>query len=285
MGFQGDVTIGTKDIAAALKVGLSPAPPPLFVRPNLIGFSAASKAGLALSDLAVAQRAASPARELDTAHAAGRLAAQPVPAVLAGDRPRPVPDAGRALQRRPLRSATSRRTRRRGDRSTPTAAARSTSTPRRGRAACDRKADGCLASVYGRLDSGGLVAGGELNELRARADRVRRHVGARSRSRRPSSSCALKGGVRIATDDYEFASGRADLDISRDGFNFSGDAALFNDAFHGYLKATAPFDLDEPVVQRRGVAARGRSRRDRQRWSATKAERAPAGDRRRSASC
>ena len=34
MGFQGDVKIGSKDIQAALKVGLSPAPAPAFVRPT-----------------------------------------------------------------------------------------------------------------------------------------------------------------------------------------------------------------------------------------------------------
>ena len=51
MGFQGDIKIGSKDVAAALKVGLAPMVPPPFVRVNLIGFSAASRAGIALSDL------------------------------------------------------------------------------------------------------------------------------------------------------------------------------------------------------------------------------------------
>ena len=187
MGFQGDVKIGTKDIAAALKVGLSPAPAPAFVRPNLIGFSAASNGGRRAQRPRLAQRA----DHRDAARhrrAAGRLAAQPVPAVLAGDRPRPVPDAGVRFNAdlyvgyEPPGGRAGRGRRR-------TAAARSTSTPRRGRAACDQKAQGCLASVYGRLDNGGVMAGGELNELRARADRAPGLDAGRSRSRRPSSSC------------------------------------------------------------------------------------------------
>jgi hypothetical protein len=114
------------------------------------------------------------------------------------------------------------------------------------RASCiERKNDGCLASVYGRFDAGGLEAGGELSGFDLGPisfdDSLVQLSLTPSRQR-----VRLKGGVRIGTSGYEFAKGRADLDFSRDGFAFSGDAALFNDAFHGYIEAAAPFDLQNP---------------------------------------
>ena len=119
---------------------------------------------------------------------------------------------------------------------------------RTGRRACDRKAHGCLASVYGRLDSGGVIAGGELNGFELGP--IAFDDSSLALALTPTQQqLRVKGGMRIATRDYEFAEGRADLDISRSGFKFAGDAALFNAPMHGYLKANAPFDLRNPSFE------------------------------------
>ncbi|MDA0158888.1 PKD domain-containing protein [Solirubrobacter ginsenosidimutans] len=242
MGFQGDVKIGSKDVAAALKVGLTPAPPPAFVRPDLIGFSAASHAGLALSDLVwlnnqltgtqlnasnlpdvslrnlYLQFSQQTDRDLcltkGVRFSADLYVGRNLPAVEPGADD---PSGCRTLDTDPSTRQT----------------------------CLNRQADGCLASVYGRFDTGGLVAGGEINAF---------HLGPISLDDTSlalaltptQQSLSLHGGARIAAGAYEVASGRADLDVSRSGFAFSGDAALFNRTMHGYLKANAALDLHNP---------------------------------------
>ncbi len=242
MGFQGDVKIGSKDIAAALKVGLAPIPGPPFVRVNLIGFSAASKAGLGLSDLLWLNEKLTGTR-LDTASLpdvslrnlflqysqendndlclkqgvrfnADLYVGNNLPPVEAGTLD---PNGCRTLDVDP-------------------------ST----REAClARKAEGCLASVYGKFDGGGLIAGAELNafELGPIAFENSELALALTPTKQ---QLRVKGGLRVATPGYTFARGRADLDISRSGFAFTGDAALFNDGLQGYVEANAAFDLRHP---------------------------------------
>ena len=245
MGFQGDIKIGTKDIAAALKVGLAPAPPPAFVRPNLIGFSAASKAGLALSDLIWLNEKLT-GTQLNTASLpdvslrnlflqysqetdrdlcltqgvrfnADLYVGNNLPPVEAGTND---PNGCRTLEVDPETRAT----------------------------CLAQKANGCLASVYGRLDGGGVIAGAELNgfTLGPIAFRDSELALALTPTRQ---QLRVKGGVEIAASGYQFAKGQADLDISRNGFAFTGDAALFNQSMQGYLEANASFNLSNPSFQ------------------------------------
>ena len=273
-GFQGDVDINGKDIAAALKVGISPIPP---FRPNLIGFSAASRAGLSLKDLLwLNERITNVKIDPDKLPDIGvrnlflQFSQQDDPELClkqgvrfnaelylgtpgqksAGDEGDLYDDKGcRNLDVKPVADDS-----------------------------CDRETDGCLARVYGRLDSGGLIAGGQLNGFELGPVEFEDSLLALELTR-DTQSLRVKGGLRIATDDYEFAEGRADLEISRTQFKFSGDASLFNDELQGYLEGERGVRPREPVVRGRGLAARRWSRRHRQ-GGRGRGPAAPAGDRR-----
>src|SRR5262249_41417642 len=62
-------------------------------------------------------------------------------------------------------------------------------------------------------------------------------------------SLAMSGGVRIGSPSYTFADGSASLAFGRSGFFFTGDAAILNGAFHGYIQTSAPFDFTSPNFQ------------------------------------
>ena len=243
MGFQGDIKIGSKDIAAALKIGLAPIPGPPFVRPNLIGFSAASKAGLALSDIVwLNNQITGGALEIDTST---------------------MPDVSlrnlflQYSQQTDVDLCLKQGVRFNADLYVGTnlpgadgdddpSGCRNLNTNPDTRSSCiERKSEGCLASVYGSFDSSGLQAGGELSGFDLGP--VSFDDSSVQLSLTPTRQrIRLKGGARIAAQGYEFAKGRADLDFSRDGFFFTGDAAMFNDSFHGYVELNAPFDLSNP---------------------------------------
>ena len=243
MGFQGDIKIGEKDIAAALKVGLAPIPGPPFVRPNLIGFSAASRAGLALSDIVwLNNQITGEALEVDT---------------------ETMPDVSlrnlffQYSQQTDVDLCLTQGVRFNADLYVGTnlpgpegdddaSGCRSIDTDPETRQSCqERSEDGCLASVYGRFDSGGLQARGELSAFELGP--VSFEDSLVEVALTPSNQrIRLKGGARVGTDGYELAKGHADLDFSRDGFSFKGDAAMFEDAFHGYVELDAPFDMKTP---------------------------------------
>jgi hypothetical protein len=248
MGFQGDIKIGNKDIAAALKVGLAPAPPPAFVRPNLIGFSAASKAGLSLSDLiwlnekltgtklstdglpkvSLRNLFLQYSQETDNdlclkqgvRFNADLYVGNNLPAVEAGTLD---PNGCRRLDVEPETSGT----------------------------CLAQKANGCLASVYGRLDNGGVIAGAELNGFTLGP--VTFNDALLGLTLTPTKQqLRVKGGLRIASGSYEFAKGQADLDISTDGLKFKGDAALFNQRMQGFIEANASLNLSNPSFRVKG---------------------------------
>lgn len=242
MGFQGDIKVGSKDVAAALKVGLSPAPPPLFVRPNLIGFSAASTAGLELKDLLwlneqitgkKVEAGSLPNVSLRNLFLQFSQETDPDLCLTQGLRFNADLYAGSNLV--PATPGTD----------DPNGCRTLDTSPETRQTCLAHKADGCLASVYGRFDSGGLVAGGELNSFDLGPisfDDSSLNLALTA----TKQQLRIKGGVRIGSDSYEFASGRADLDFSKAGIAFKGDAALFNNAFHGYVEANAAFDLRNP---------------------------------------
>src|SRR5262249_44593724 len=62
-------------------------------------------------------------------------------------------------------------------------------------------------------------------------------------------SLAMSGGVKIASSSYTFADGSATLAFGKDGFFFTGDASVFNGAFHAYIQTSAPFDFTNPSFQ------------------------------------
>ncbi len=242
MGFQGDVRIGTKDVAAALKVGLAPLPVLPFVKVNLIGFSAASNEGLALSDLLW----------LNEKITGTRLAAPDLPDVSLRnlylqysqqtDRDLCLTQGLRfnadlyvGTNLPPVEQGAN----------DPNGCRTVEVSPGTRQACVDRKAQGCLASVYGRFDSGGVIAGAELNSFELGP--IAFDDSSLAFALTPTQQqLRIRGGMRIATRDYEFAEGTADLDISRSGFKFAGDAALFGRSMHGYLKANAPLELRNP---------------------------------------
>jgi PKD domain len=248
MGFQGDVKIGSKDIAAALKVGLSPAPPPAFVRPNLIGFSAASKAGLALSDLIWLNEKLTGTR-LDTASlpdvSLRNLYLQYSQetdrdlCLTQGVRFNADLYVGNNLP--PIESGTL----------DPNGCRTLEVDPETRQTCLAYKANGCLASVYGRLDGGGVIAGAELSGFTLGPIALNNSMLALALTP-TKQQLRVKGGLRIANGSYEFAKGEADLDISRSGIAFKGDAALFNQRMRGFIEANAAFDLRNPSFTVRG---------------------------------
>jgi PKD repeat protein len=248
MGFQGDIKIGSKDIAAALKVGLAPAPPPAFVRPNLIGFSAASKAGLALSDLLWLNEKLTGTR-LDTASlpdvSLRNLYLQYSQetdrdlCLTQGVRFNADLYVGNNLP--PIESGTL----------DPNGCRTLDVDPETHQTCLAHKANGCLASVYGRLDGGGVIAGAELNGFTLGPIALNDSMLALALTP-AKQQLRVKGGLRIASGSYEFAKGQADLDISRAGMTFKGDAALFNQRMRGFIEANAAFDLRNPSFAVRG---------------------------------
>jgi hypothetical protein len=112
----------------------------------------------------------------------------------------------------------------------------------------ERKADGCMASVYGRFASGGVLAGAELNSFELGP--IAFEDSKFSLALTPSQQhLRLRGGAKIAKPGYEFASGRGDLNLGREGFSFKGNLALFNRTVQGYLEAEAAPDPASPKFE------------------------------------
>jgi hypothetical protein len=247
MGFQGDVKVGSKDVAAALKVALTTIEAPPFVSVDLIGFSAASHAGLSLSDLvwlndkitgthlSTSNLPEVSLRNLDLQYSrendpdlcltqgfhfnADLYVGSHLPAVDPGTDD---PNGCRRLETDPK------------------------TDPGEHNTCLDHQSEGCMASVYGRFDAGGIVAGGQLSGF---------HLGPISLddsslalALTPSEqSLSLHGGATIGSDAYIFARGSADLALSSAGFDFAGDATLFGGSTHGYLQAHSEFSLSHPA--------------------------------------
>ena len=274
MGFQGDIKIGSKDVAAALKVGLAPMVPPPFVRVNLIGFSAASRAGIALSDLMwLNQQITGTQMQLDSA-ATPDISLRNLFLQYSQQTDRDLcltrgirfnADLYVGSNLPPVESG-----------AYDVSGCRTLEVdPNNGPSCIANQANGCLARVFGRIDSSGLLAGGELSGFTLGP--ITLQDSSLDLALTPTDQhLRMKGGAQIGS----FARGQAELAISRSGFAFTGDAELFGqNAVHGYLEANAAFDLRNPSFNVRGVAARGRAQRDHQRRRPP--GRAPAGADRR----
>jgi len=252
MGFQGDIVFGTKDIEAAVKIGLATLPGPPFVRPDLIGFSAASTSGLAISDLVllesqVAAASGSP-QTLDTSALPADVSLRnfffefsqeddPVLCLQTGlhfnadlyvGANLPAPDP-------PVVGSTGCRN--------------FNDDPNAPSSSCIvHKSNGCLASIGGSVDASGIRAKGELSgftlgpiEMKDSSFHLALTV--------TEQSLKMSGGVKIGSPSYTFADGSASLEFGRSGFFFTGDAAILNGAFHGYIETRAPFDFTNPDFQ------------------------------------
>ena len=114
--------------------------------------------------------------------------------------------------------------------------------PNNGPSCIANQANGCLARVFGRIDSSGLLAGGELSGFTLGP--ITLQDSSLDLALTPTDQhLRMKGGAQIGS----FARGQAELAISRSGFAFTGDAELFGqNAVHGYLEANAAFDLRNP---------------------------------------
>ena len=236
MGFQGDVKVGSKDVAAAIKVGLSSLPTPPFVKVNLVGFSAASTSGVALSDLVWLNEQIT-GKHLDTA-ALPDLSLRNLSLQYSLQT-----DADLCLTQGVRFNADlyANGPAPRGTDADPNGCRTLDLNPRTRQSCLDRRAEGCLASVYGRFDTDGLLAGGEINGFQTGPVDFD-DATVRLALTPAQQLLRIRGGARIGT----LAEGRGDLDLSRTGLTYAGDASLFAGAARGYLVASAPFDLAQP---------------------------------------
>ena len=245
LGFQGDIQVGSKDIEAAVKVGLATLQVPPFVRPDLIGFSLASSSGVALSDVVEMQKAVSGGATLldtsslpdvsirnfffqfSTENDSNLCLTQGLrfngDLYVGSNLPTPDPPSVDGTGCRNFNA----------DPNSP-----STSC-------IAHKANGCLASIGATIDDSGIRAKGELSgftlgPLEMKDSSFHLNLTA------TEQSLFMSGGVKIASTSYTFAEGTATLDFSKDGFFFTGDAAVFNGAFHAYIQTSAPFDFTNP---------------------------------------
>ncbi len=248
LGFQGDVQVGTKDLAAAIKVGLATLEVPPFVRPDLIGVSLASNSGVALSDLvALQQDVAGGATPLDTSalpdvsvrnlfleysseNDANLCLTQGVhfngDLYVGTNLPAPDPVATNGNGCRSFDA----------DPNSPS------------QSCLDHKANGCAATVGASIDTSGIAAKGELagytlGPIQMQDSALHLDLSA------TQQSLYMAGGVKIASPSYTFADGNGTLSFSHSGFGFSADAAVFNGAFHGYIESSTPFDFQNPSFE------------------------------------
>ena len=245
LGFQGDIQVGSKDIEAAIKVGLATLQVPPFVRPDLIGFSLASSSGVALSDVVAMQKAVSGGATLldtsslpdvsirnfffqfSTENDSNLCLTQGLrfngDLYVGSNLPTPDPPSVDGTGCRNFSA----------DPSSPSSSCIS------------HKANGCLASIGATIDGSGIRAKGELSgftlgPLAMKDSSFHLNLTA------TEQSLFMSGGVKIASTSYTFAEGTATLEFSKDGFFFTGDAAVFNGAFHAYIQTSAPFDFTNP---------------------------------------
>ena len=237
-GFQGDISLGDKDIAGAINVSV---PPPPDV-PVLLGVSAASNSGVALTDVV---KFANAIQGTDLAVDTSTMPDVSLRNFLfqystsndttlclkagvhfnadlyvgsnlpAPDPPKTTDGGCRVLQTHPAE----------------------------GQSCQDHANQGCLASVYGSIDSSGIDIGGDLSAFTLGPISFdNSHVGLTLTASK--QQLQLHGHAKIASPGYTFADGRADLDFSKDGFAFSSDAAILNGTFHGYVAADVrPLDF------------------------------------------
>lgn len=245
LGFQGDVVIGSKDIEAAIKVGLATLQAPPFVRPDLIGFSLASNAGVSLSDVVTLQQAVTGGPNLldtsslpdvsirnfffqfSTENDTNLCLTQGLK--FNGDlyvgHNLPTPDTVDL---------------------NPTGCRKFDVDPNSSSTSCiAHKANGCLASIGASVDATGIKAKGELSGFSLGPLEMKDssfHLALTA----TDQSLFMTGGVKISSASYTFADGTATLAFSKDGFFFTGDASVFNGAFHAYIQTSAPFDFTNP---------------------------------------
>jgi hypothetical protein len=251
MGFQGDVVIGTKDVQAAIKVGLATIEAPPFVRPDLIGFSAASASGLALSDLVTLQEQVAVA-----AGSQATLNTDNLPDVSLrnfffefSQENDPVLCLTQGLHFNADLYVGTNLSSPVGPELDATGCRVFNTDPNAPSQSCIlHKGDGCLASVGASVDSTGIRAKGELSGFDLGPISMKDssfHLTLTA----TDQSLAMSGGVRIGSPSYTFADGSASLAFGRTGFFFTGDAAILNGAFHGYIQTSAPFDFSNPNFQ------------------------------------